>query len=116
LVEDNEDVRETMCELLTVWGHGVQMASDGPSGVELILSAQPDLALVDLGLPGFDGYTVASEVRKHADSKKVHLVAMSGFGQESDRRRSKEVGFNAHLVKPADSDALLDVLSKSAER
>ncbi|HEY0714131.1 MAG TPA: response regulator [Polyangia bacterium] len=115
LVEDNADVRETMCELLTVWGHGVQMASDGPSGVELILNAKPDLALVDLGLPGFDGYTVASEVRKHADAQKIHLVAMSGFGQESDRRRSKEVGFNAHLVKPADTDALLDVLSKSAE-
>ncbi|HEY0705824.1 MAG TPA: response regulator [Polyangia bacterium] len=116
LVEDNADVRETMCELLTVWGHGVQMAVDGPSGVELILSAKPDLALVDLGLPGFDGYTVASEVRKHADAETIHLVAMSGFGQESDRRRSKEVGFNAHLVKPADMDALLEVLSKSAER
>jgi CheY-like chemotaxis protein len=116
LVEDNPDVRETMCELLTIWGHGVQMAVDGPSGVELILSAKPDLALVDLGLPGCDGYAVASEVRKYVDDKQVHLVAMSGFGQESDRRRSKAVGFNAHLVKPADTDALLDVLSKSAER
>ena len=64
LVEDNVDIRETMSELLTVWGHSVQVADDGPSGVELILRVKPDLALVDLGLPGFDGYTVATEVRK----------------------------------------------------
>jgi two-component system CheB/CheR fusion protein len=116
LVEDNPDVRETMSELLTVWGHNVQTASDGPSGVDLILRVKPDLALVDLGLPGFDGYTVASEVRKQHGRNDLRLVAMSGFGQEADRRKSREVGFNAHLVKPADTKALLDVLTLSSER
>jgi two-component system, sensor histidine kinase len=115
LVEDNPDVRETMSELLSYWGHQVQVASDGPSGVELILRVKPDLALVDLGLPGFDGYTVATEVRKQHTFERLRLIAMSGFGQEADRRRSREVGFNAHLVKPADTKALLAVLSTPAE-
>ena len=116
LVEDNADIRETMSELLTVWGHTVQVADDGPSGLALILRVRPDLALVDLGLPGFDGYTVATEVRKQPDCERLHLVAMSGFGQEADRRRSREVGFNAHLTKPADTAALMNVLTLSPER
>jgi signal transduction histidine kinase len=115
LVEDNPDVRETMSELLSYFGHRVQVATDGPSGVELILRVKPDLALIDLGLPGFDGYTVATEVRKQHDANGLRLIAMSGFGQEADRRRSREVGFNAHLVKPADTKALLAVLSTPAE-
>jgi signal transduction histidine kinase len=114
LVEDNADIRETMSELLTVWGHTVQVANDGPSGVELILRVKPDLALVDLGLPGFDGYTVATEIRKQHSPDGLRLVAMSGFGQEADKRRSKEVGFNAHLVKPADTAALMRVLTPAA--
>jgi signal transduction histidine kinase len=114
LVEDNADIRETMSELLTVWGHTVQVAHDGPSGVELILRVKPDLALVDLGLPGFDGYTVATEIRKQHSPDGLRLVAMSGFGQEADKRRSKEVGFNAHLVKPADTAALMKVLTSAA--
>jgi CheY-like chemotaxis protein len=114
LVEDNADIRETMSELLTVWGHTVQVANDGPSGVELILRVKPDLALVDLGLPGFDGYTVATEIRKQHSPDGLRLVAMSGFGQEADKRRSKEVGFNAHLVKPADTAALMRVLTSAA--
>jgi signal transduction histidine kinase len=116
LVEDNADIRETMSELLTIWGHSVQVAHDGPSGVELILRVKPDLALVDLGLPGFDGYTVAAEIRKQHGSDDLRLVAMSGYGQEADRRRSREVGFNAHLVKPADTAALKNVLTPAPER
>ncbi len=115
LVEDNSDIRETISELLSVWGHSVQVAADGPSGVELILRVRPDIALVDLGLPGFDGYTVATKVRKEPGFERMRLIAMSGFGQESDRRKSREVGFNAHLVKPADTEALIKLLSFSPE-
>ena len=111
LIDDNPDIRETMFDLLTTWGHNVETAADGPSGVELILRTQPDLAFVDIGLPRLDGYGVAAQVREQLGDKRTRLVAMSGFGQEADRRRSLEVGFNAHLVKPADIDAILNVLS-----
>jgi two-component system, sensor histidine kinase len=116
LVDDNPDIRETMCDLLSTWGHNVETATDGPSGVELILRRQPDLAFVDIGLPKLDGYGVAAEVRARLPAARTRLVAMSGFGQEADRRRSLEVGFNAHLVKPADIDAILNVLSPLPER
>ncbi len=79
--------------------------------MELILRARPDLAFVDIGLPRLDGYGVAAQVREQLGNNRTRLVAMSGFGQEADRRRSLEVGFNAHLVKPADIDAILNVLS-----
>jgi two-component system, sensor histidine kinase len=116
LVDDNPDIRETMCDLLSTWGHNVETATDGPSGVELILRRVPDLAFVDIGLPKLDGYGVAAQVRARLPSGRTRLVAMSGFGQEADRRRSLEVGFNAHLVKPADIDAILNVLSPLPER
>jgi signal transduction histidine kinase len=111
LIDDNPDIRETMFDLLTTWGHNVETAADGPSGVELILRTRPDLAFVDIGLPRLDGYGVAAQVREQLGDNRTRLVAMSGFGQEADRRRSLEVGFNAHLVKPADIDAILNVLS-----
>jgi signal transduction histidine kinase len=115
LIDDNPDIRETMCDLLTTWGHRVETAADGPSGVELILRTRPDLAFVDIGLPRLDGYGVAAQVRAQLGEGNTRLVAMSGFGQEADRRRSLEVGFNAHLVKPADIDAILNVLSPLRE-
>ena len=108
LIDDNPDIRETMFDLLTTWGHNVETAADGPSGVELILRTRPDLAFVDIGLPRLDGYGVAAQVREQLGFDRTRLVAMSGFGQEADRRRSLEVGFNAHLVKPADIDAILE--------
>jgi two-component system, sensor histidine kinase len=116
LVDDNPDIRETMCDLLSTWGHNVETATDGPSGVELIVRREPDLAFVDIGLPRLDGYGVAAQVRARLPAGRTRLVAMSGFGQEADRRRSLEVGFNAHLVKPADIDAILNVLSPLPER
>jgi CheY-like chemotaxis protein len=116
LVDDNPDIRETMFELLRTWGHSVDMAQDGPSAVELILRVKPDLAFVDIGLPKMDGYGVATEVRTRLGPERTRLVAMSGYGQESDRRRSLESGFNAHLVKPADIDDILNIISPAPER
>jgi signal transduction histidine kinase len=116
LVDDNPDIRETMYELLRTWGHSVDMAQDGPSAVELILRIKPDLAFVDIGLPKMDGYGVATEVRSLLGPERTRLVAMSGYGQESDRRRSLESGFNAHLVKPADIDEILNIISPAPER
>ena len=109
LVEDNEDIRDSMRELLTELGHDVHDARDGEAGADLILRLAPDLAIVDVGLPLLDGYQVATRVRQQLGPERVRLVAMTGFGQASDRRRALEAGFDAHLVKPADVNALIEV-------
>jgi CheY-like chemotaxis protein len=109
LVEDNEDIRDSMRELLTELGPQVHDARDGEAGADLILRLAPDLAIVDVGLPLLDGYQVAARVRQHLGPDRVRLVAMTGFGQASDRRRALEAGFDAHLVKPADVNALIEV-------
>jgi CheY-like chemotaxis protein/two-component sensor histidine kinase len=111
LVEDNPDIRETMFELLTVCGHDVTPAEDGAAGLELILQTHPDVALVDIGLPKLDGYQVAQQVRAVPGMADVRLIAMTGFGQEEDRRRALAAGFDAHIVKPPDLDVLLRVLT-----
>lgn len=117
LVEDNEDIRESMKELLLGLGHVVEVAKDGGSGVDLIVRLRPDVAIVDVGLPVLDGYKVAASVRSQLaqlDGVPVRLIAMTGYGQESDRKRAREAGFDAHLVKPADMNAVIEILS--AER
>jgi signal transduction histidine kinase len=111
LVDDNPDIRETMSELLTLCGYDVQMAEDGAAGVELITQMRPSAALVDIGLPKLNGYEVAVKVRAIDGLSGMRLVAMSGFGQESDRRRALEAGFDVHIVKPAELDVLLRALA-----
>ncbi len=111
LVEDNEDVRESMVDLLTDLGHAVHVAVDGASGAELIIRTEPDVAIVDIGLPILDGYQVAGRVRSRLGRDCVRLVAMTGFGQETDRVRARAAGFDAHLVKPADQNAVTAILS-----
>ena len=113
LVEDSADIREMTSELLTILGHEVHSAADGERGVELILSQRPDVALIDMGLPGLDGCGVAARVRARFDSSTIRLVAMTGFGLDSDRQRAREAGFDDYLVKPADLDALVRALSPS---
>jgi signal transduction histidine kinase len=110
LIDDSEDVREMMAELLRGWGHRVQVAPDGESGSELALRCRPDIAFIDIGLPKMDGYGVAEALRSHRELK-TRLIAMTGSGQESDRRRAFDAGFDAHLVKPASIEALHAVLS-----
>ena len=110
LVEDNDDIRETTKELLTLLGHDVQAAANGEAGAELILRTEPDIALVDLGLPLLDGYGVAARVRSRLGPHQLKLVAMSGYGRESDRQRARDSGFDAHLVKPVALENLMNVL------
>jgi signal transduction histidine kinase len=98
VVEDNSDNRELMVDILTGAGHRVESAGDGPEGLDRILSFQPDIAFVDIGLPGFDGFELARRARK--SGYQARLVALTGYGQRDDRRRSFEAGFNDHLTKP----------------
>jgi len=111
LIDDNEDIRELMSALLRRWGHDVQVAPDGEEGCELALAGQPDVAFVDIGLPGMDGYGVATRLRTERPRDQLRLVAMTGFGQESDKRRALDAGFDLHIVKPASVEALQQALS-----
>lgn len=105
LVEDNADAREMMEIALARRGHRVVAAEDGVSGIELVLKERPDAAVVDIGLPGVDGYAVARAVRESLGAEIV-LIAASGYGQPSDRRQAREAGFDLHLTKPVTADAI----------
>jgi two-component system, sensor histidine kinase len=110
VIEDNTDAREMLRIALELDGHRVETAADGASGVEVALRTTPDLILVDIGLPGLDGYAVARRLRA-ALGHRVTLVALTGYGQAEDRRRTSEAGFDAHLVKPVDPDVLSRALA-----
>jgi CheY-like chemotaxis protein len=110
VIEDNADAREMLRMALELDGHRVETAEDGTSGVEAALRSTPDVVLVDIGLPGLDGYAVARRLRA-ALGQRVTLVALTGYGQTEDRRRTAEAGFDAHLVKPVDPDVLTRALA-----
>jgi CheY-like chemotaxis protein len=106
LVEDNTDARETLRDLLELHGHEVHEAASGPDGIEKALRLRPDLSLIDIGLPGLDGYEVARRIRASAEGHALQLVALTGYGQPEDRRRAEEAGFDEHLAKPIPPDRL----------
>jgi two-component system, sensor histidine kinase len=111
LVEDDDNVREALRRILTLDGHLVEVARDGPEGVELALATAPEVAFIDIGLPGLDGYEVGQRIRAGLGSR-VLLVALTAHGLEEDRRRSTEAGFDAHLVKPASYEDLTRILGR----
>jgi signal transduction histidine kinase/DNA-binding response OmpR family regulator len=112
VVDDNQDVAQTLAELLEHLGYRVWVAHDGPSALRLPSDFIPDLALLDIGLPVMDGYEVARRIRERRELRDVRLVAVSGYGQEADRDRSRQAGFAAHLVKPVDPDRLQAVIEE----
>ena len=116
LVEDNADGREALRSLLELLGHHVEVAEDGHRGVELAFTARPEVGLVDIGLPGIDGYEVARRVRAEPGGRDILLVALTGYGQPEDERRALEAGFDAHLVKPVDPDVLERLLAARSTR
>ncbi len=113
VVEDNDDMRETLGILLTQDGHEVHLAKDGPSGLKAALTFQPDVGLLDLGLPGFDGYALARSIRAHDEGKQIYLIALTGYGQPQDRLRSKEAGFDELVVKPLDVNQLTLLIQRA---
>jgi CheY-like chemotaxis protein len=111
VVEDNTDARQAMRDLLELWGHQVRVAHDGVQGVELALREAPELALVDIGLPGLDGYRVAQELRARVGGG-IRLVAITGYGGTEDSHRAMQAGFDFHLVKPVRPDDLDRLLAE----
>jgi CheY-like chemotaxis protein len=105
VVDDNVDSAETMAELVRIWGHDVRVAHDGPAALEQARSYRPHVVLLDVGLPGMDGYELARRLRAEGLAGDL-LVSITGYGQEEDRRRAHDAGFDHHLTKPVDPDIL----------
>lgn len=114
VADDNRDAALTLSRWLQATGHSVQVAHDGPSALAQILNACPDVAILDLGMPGMTGLDVARAVRGSAHGHGIRLIALTGWGQEADRRRTHDAGFDAHLTKPVDLDELERMLAKHA--
>jgi two-component system, sensor histidine kinase len=114
VIEDNRDARETLRMLLELAGHEVFEAEEGGRGLELLTSKRPRIAFIDVGLPGLDGYDVAKRFRARALNSEVVLVALTGYGTEDARRRSREAGFDHHLVKPVKAEFLDELLAQVA--
>ena len=112
IVEDNDDARESLRLLLELDGHQVMAAASGEDGLGQAMSREFEIALVDIGLPGIDGFEVARRMRGMERGADVRLVAITGYGQPMDRKRAQAAGFDAHLVKPVDTDHLRSVLAE----
>ncbi len=111
VVEDNADAREALRALLELSGHDVRSTEDGPRALEVVRTWRPDVALIDIGLPGMSGYELAAELRRTPFGDGLLIAAVTGYGQPEDRRRSMESGFDAHLVKPVTPEALLELVA-----
>jgi len=116
IIDDNEDAAEVLSETLQLLGHTTSVAFDGPAGLETAARFCPEVALVDIGLPVMDGFEVARALRESPQTAGVALVAVTGYGQESDRVRTREAGFEEHLVKPIDIKQLTDWLARPRGR
>jgi diguanylate cyclase len=109
IVEDSEDARLSLQKILEREGHTVHTAADGPSGLDAIAHLRPDVALIDIGLPGLDGYRLAEQLR--ATGQRTYLIALTGYGLAEDRNRAQAAGFHAHMTKPPAMDRLLALVS-----
>ena len=115
VVDDNPDVAESTAILLRVAGCTVHVARDGKTALAALDTLQPDAVLLDIGLPGMDGYQVAARMRERPDFKRTLIVAISGYGQDEHQARSREVGVDHHLVKPIDPAAVMAILGSQRE-
>ena len=111
IVDDNRDSADSLAMLMEITGNKTYLAHDGIEAVEAIEKYRPEVVLLDIGLPGLDGHEVCRRIREQQWGKNIIVIALTGWGQEDDRRKSEEAGFNGHLVKPVDYDKLLELLS-----
>ena len=112
IVDDNVDACDTLADLLRVLGYEVRCAGDGPSAMAVLDEYRPQLALLDIGLPGEDGYSLARRMRADARMAQAKLVALSGYSSDSDRAKGSGGHFDQHLLKPVSVDELLQVLDQ----
>jgi len=111
VVDDQPDSTESLALLLRLRGHEVRTASDGSSALEEFVRYRPEVVFLDLGLPGMSGYDVARRLRTMPEARDVRLVALTGYGTEADRERTRAAGFDVHLAKPVDPHALESLLA-----
>jgi CheY-like chemotaxis protein len=115
VVDDNRPAADSLCVLLRMWGYDCRVAYNGTTGLEVARAYRPDCLLLDISMPGLDGYTLASRVRREPGLEKAKLVAISAFSDDAHVQRVKEVGFDHHFVKPADPielGRLLDMMNE----
>jgi CheY-like chemotaxis protein len=110
VVEDNPDVRDMLTVYLEIDGHRVYQAADGPSGFDVAIEAEPDVALIDIGLPGMDGCELAQRLRAHEATAHTTLIAITGYGRAEDRKRIEDAGFHVHLIKPVEEERLRQII------
>jgi CheY-like chemotaxis protein len=113
VVDDNRDTADSMAVLLRIHGHEVQVVYDGPEAIAMAHCQPPEFILLDLGIPGMDGYQVARSLKHHGACNSAVIIAISGYGTLEDRDRSREAGIDHHLLKPVDIGALLALLTQS---
>jgi PAS domain S-box-containing protein len=116
VIDDNVDMARGLAKLLKLLGHDVRVAHDGPSGLDAARDQRPEVILLDIGLPGMDGYHVAERLRREEFGKGVLLIAVTGYGQDEDRQRARAVGFDRYVTKPVDYPTLLALVSDSGGR
>jgi PAS domain S-box-containing protein len=116
VVDDNRDTAESLTMLLRMSGHDVQTAHDGPAALKAARDYRPNVMLLDIGLPGLNGYEVAKQLRQQPVPQEIVLVAMTGYGQETDRQNAREAGFDHHLVKPADFAEVQQILATTSAK
>ena len=114
VVEDHGDTALSLAMLLHFWGHRVRVARDGPEALALAAEAPPEVVLLDIGMPGMDGWEAATRLRRLPGLDRALVVAVSGYGREDDRRHSHAAGCDLHLLKPVDPDVLLRLLQLRA--
>lgn len=110
IVDDNPDTAATVGEFVTLLGHEVALAPDGPAALQLAVEFHPDIALIDIGLPQMNGYELARRLRELPGMAAVPLVAVTGYAREEDRQAALDAGFNLHLAKPIEPDRLEKLL------
>ncbi|MGD9545080.1 MAG: response regulator [Methylocystis sp.] len=114
VVDDDKDVADSLAMLVGLLGCEVRTAYSGAAAVSLVSEFQPTIVFLDLGMPDMNGYETARRIRAAPDGRQAELVALSGWGQDEDRERTRAAGFDRHLVKPADIDALQEILAAGA--
>jgi len=114
IADDNQDAAESLSMLLQLAGHEVRVAHSGQTAVSLAQLFRPDIALLDIGMPDLSGYEVARRLRQESWAKSLQLIALTGWGQDRDRRQAFEAGFDHHLSKPVDPDKLVEMIGNGA--